>query len=291
MRNSIKCPVCGGSPHRLFTKEDFDILECNSCGHQMVEISDRTSHVEQVYSDTYFYGGGAGYTDYLAEGRLLRAAGRRYGRLLARHTKPGKLLDVGSAAGYILKGLEDCGWQGVGVEPNASMVRHAEEALGLQMVTGALENVELHEAFDAVSMLQVIGHFQDPREALETAAGFLHPGGHILMDFWNTRSLTARIFGQHWHEYSPPSTLHWFSFDGLRRLGETIGLVHVTHGRSLKMLNGAHAKSLFKYKFSDVPMGAMAAKAIDLIPDNLPLIYPFDDLFWILFQKPRTGHV
>ena len=282
----MQCPVCSGSPRPLFKKHGFDICACTECGHRMADPGDWSAHVARTYGDDYFTGGGAGYSDYVSEGPLLRAAGRRYARLLARHTAPGRILDVGAAAGFVLKGFEDCGWRGTGIEPNASMARHARDVVGIRVVTGDLETVDLDETFDVVSIIQVIGHFRDPLEALRITAKLVRSGGYVLIESWNRNSLTARIFGRQWHEYSPPSVLHWFSLDGLRRLGQAAGLVRVAHGRPLKMLDGAHAKSLLKYKLSHGPAGAVASRIVNLIPERLPLVYPFDDLFWILLRKP-----
>lgn len=283
----MNCPVCGDSPEKAFVKDGYDILECPRCGHRMAEAPDPSRHVEQVYGDDYFTGGGAGYTDYLAEEYLIRAAGRRYARILARHTKPGRILDVGSAAGFVLKGFEDCGWIGTGIEPNAAMASHAQTMLGLRVLIGGLEDLDPAESFDAVSIIQVIGHFQNPRSAIEQAVTSVRGGGYLLIESWNRESLTARLFGRHWHEYSPPSVLHWFSRDGLRCLGESLGLEEVAHGRPLKMLNGGHAKSLIKYKLSTLPLGQPASKVVGWLPNRIPLVYPFDDLCWILFHKPE----
>lgn len=108
----------------------------------------------------------------------------------------------------------------------------------------------------------------------------------MLIETWDRKSLTARLFGRHWHEYSPPSVLHWFSREGLRKMGTASGLVHVSQGRPLKMLNGGHAKSLLKHKLETWALGAIASRLVNLIPDHLPLLYPFDDVFWMLFRKP-----
>jgi SAM-dependent methyltransferase len=253
----------------------------------MAEPVDWPRHIERTYGDGYFTGGGAGYSDYLSEGPLLRAAGRRYGRLLARHTEPGRLLDVGAAAGFVLKGFEDCGWHGTGIEPNATMAGYARDVLGMSVVAGELETARFDEEFDAVSIIQVIGHFRDPLEALRITARLVRSGGFVLIESWNRTSLTARAFGRRWHEYSPPSVLHWFSLKGLRRLAQSAGLRPVEHGRPLKMLNGGHAKSLIEYKLPEGPIGAAAAKVVQLIPERLPLVYPFDDLFWLLLRKPQ----
>ena len=77
-------------------------------------------HVRNVYGDHYFTGGGAGYPDYLADGELLRERGRGYARLIAGATTPGRVLDIGAAAGFVLQGLCDEGWRGAGIEPNAA---------------------------------------------------------------------------------------------------------------------------------------------------------------------------
>jgi len=77
--------------------------------------------VARIYDDDYFQGGKAGYPDYLAEADLLRCHGRWYGRLLAKYMQPGRVLDIGAAAGFILQGFQDCGWKGNGVEPNQRM--------------------------------------------------------------------------------------------------------------------------------------------------------------------------
>ena len=284
--NSARCPICRGVPRGIFAKDGYDILECAACGHRMAELGDWVRHVERTYDDSYFSAGGAGYSDYLSEGPLLRAAGRRYARLLRRHIPPGRILDIGAAAGFVLKGFEDCGWQCTGIEPNATMARYAKDILGLRTVTGAVEAVRLDETFDVVSMIQVIGHFRDPSEAMGRTAKLVRSGGYVLIESWNRSSLTARVLGRQWHEYSPPSVLHWFSVDGLCRLGLAAGLVRVAQGRPLKMLDGAHAKSLLKHKLPHGAAGAVASRLVELIPERLPLIYPFDDLFWILLRKP-----
>ena len=94
---------------RLFERHGYWILECAECGHRSAEITPAADHVAEQYGDAYFFGGGAGYSDYLAEAGLLRDRGRQYGRLLHRYRAPGRVLDVGSAAGCILQGLGDEG--------------------------------------------------------------------------------------------------------------------------------------------------------------------------------------
>ena len=242
--------------------------------------------MDRVYADDYFKGGGAGYPDYLSEERLLVEHGRRYGRLLARYMEPGTVLDVGAAAGFVLRGLVDCGWTGRGIEPNAAMAAHARDRLGLVVSGGTLETMDTTERFDLVSMIQVVAHFRDPRVALRAAEGLTRPGGYWLIETWNRESWIARVLGPRWHEYSPPSVLHWFDPEGLRLLAERCGMHEVARGRPAKRIGGRHAVSLLRHKLPENRLGRLASAALGGIPEALTLPYPLDDVFWMLLRKP-----
>jgi ubiquinone/menaquinone biosynthesis C-methylase UbiE len=153
------------------------------------------------------------------------------------------------------------------------------------MVTGSLEEFHTSECYDLISMIQVIAHFVDPRQALEAAQQVTRPGGFWLIETWNRESWTARAFGKRWHEYSPPSVLQWFSPAGLCSLAAQFGFREAARGRPSKWINAAHAKSLLQYRLKDSPLDQIFAVASRLIPDRLALPYPAEDLFWILFQK------
>jgi SAM-dependent methyltransferase len=281
----MTCQICGGTMRQKFQVNEFNILVCDTCAHQSTELPLQENHVARVYDDSYFFGGGAGYDDYLAESELLINHGKRYASLLSRYTKPGRVFDVGAAAGFVLKGFVDDGWNGVGIEPNARMAEHARSNLGLSVEVGSLETFETEERFDLITMIQVIGHFVDVANAFQIASNHMAPGGFLLVESWDRESWTARLFGKRWHEYSPPSVLHWFSKDGLKRLGTRNGLDEIVSGRPSKWLNGAHARSLLTHKLESSRVGRLFSVVTRLIPSRLPIPYPSEDLFWMLFQK------
>lgn len=279
-----RCPLCGAASRRRFARHGYWIRDCAACLHRFAEGRFDEIHVERVYDDTYFAEGGEGYPQYLADGRILRDRGRWYGRLLSRHLQPGSVLDVGCAAGFWLQGLADCGWRPSGIEPNPRMAGHARDRLGLAVRTGSIEELETGEPRDLVTMIQVVAHFRDPRLALRRAAGVLRPGGHLLIETWDRASWVARVMGRRWHEYSPPSVLHWFTRGRLRDLAGECGLREVAWGRPRKRLSAGHARSLVEYKYADHLLGRWVAGAFRALPDGLPLPYPGDDLFWTLLR-------
>ncbi len=275
------CPICAAASQPAFEKYGHMIRECDHCGHRFVAIEPVAEHAVQQYSDSYFTGDWAGYPDYLAEADILTAHGRYYGHLLQRFMKPGKVLDVGAAAGFILKGLTQCGWCGTGLEPNPAMVAFARQELGLQAVVGTLEDYQGDDCYDLISMVQVVAHFYDVRAALEQSARLTRPGGYLLIETWNKDSSVARFMGQNWHEYSPPTVLHWFTPQSMRALLAQFGFHQIAQARPHKWLKGAHAKSLGTTTFKDSPLRHI----LKLIPDELIIPYPNLDLFWGLYQK------
>jgi SAM-dependent methyltransferase len=280
-----RCPICDGPGLRLFVKHGYWIRSCVACAHQFTELQPPGDHVERVYGSDYFHGGGSGYPDYLGEAEILRLHGQRYGRLLAGYAQAGNVLDVGAAAGFILQGLQDTGWRGVGIEPNQEMAHFARTQLRLQVSEGALEEFETHDQFDVISMIQVAAHFRDVRKAFQVAAALTRPSGFWLIETWSTQSWTARVLGSHWHEYSPPSTLNYFSPEGLRCLSAQFGFRQVARGRPVKRINGAHAKSLLQYKLGGSRLERFAAATAGFIPDRISIPYPSEDLFWALFRR------
>jgi hypothetical protein len=63
-RDAEKCLLCGGETKRLFVASGYWVRGCSACGHQAAELTTAEGHVERVYGDDYFFGGGAGYDNY-----------------------------------------------------------------------------------------------------------------------------------------------------------------------------------------------------------------------------------
>lgn len=278
----MNCPLCRRNSSAQFQAHGFSVRECSSCRHRFAEIAADEAHTQSVYGDEYFTGGGVGYSDYLAEKDLLIARGRNYARLVAnyRQTK-GEMLDVGAACGFLLRGFAEEGWRGKGIEPNVQMARKAFEMFGLDVWNGTLETFQTTQKFDLITMIQVAAHFYDAAKSFENAVQMLDGKGFLLIETWNRESLTARIFGKNWHEYSPPSVLHWFSPDGLTNFLADFGLEKIAQGRPSKWISGAHAKSLLAHKIGASPF----RYGLRLIPEKLNFPYPAEDLFWLLLSK------
>jgi SAM-dependent methyltransferase len=280
-----ECPVCEAPTVLRFTMGDAPIRECRSCGHGFADYQADERHLSTVYGDDYFSAVGPGYPDYLSESDLLQRHGRRYGAILRRYAPHGRVLDVGSAAGFIAAGMRDTGLVVAGLEPNGSMARYACEILGLPTLNDCLENLGSVAAFDVVSMIQVVAHFVDPRRAFASAARVTRPGGYWLIEGWKTDSLVVRLLGKRWHDYNPPSVLHYFTMKSLDLLASEFGFLRVATGRPRKLISAAHAAGLFEFLGPRSSMFRVAAKMTRRIPRRLVLPYPGDDIFWAIYES------
>ena len=292
------CPFCDRPTTIAFEKPPFTVFDCQPCGHRFCSPPENENHIEDVYGDDYFSGGGGGYRDYLLKKDLLIHHGNRYAEVLERYRKTAdrKILDIGCAAGFLLKGFQDKGWNGVGIDPNQSIIQHGIQEFGLDLRHQSVEEfAQLRERIedskegsskvDAAVMVQVLPHIADPISAINAVRSTLNDQGLLLIETWNWQSLTARAFNRNWHEYNPPSVLHWFSKSGLRKVLSDNGFEVVAQGRPIKWISIGNGVSLIRHSLRESALGRVATTPLGLIPKNLKAPYFLDDIFWVLARK------
>jgi len=275
---------CRQSRSVLFTKKNYPIFQCDKCGHRFIKIANHETHVSDVYSDDYFFSGKDGYPNYFNERDLLYEQGLRYARLISKYINPGKVLDIGSAAGFILNGFKDSGWSCYGIEPNETMAAYGRDKLGLNIKTGSIETFESNERFDLINMTQVIGHVYNPDNALRNVSRLVKANGLVLVESWNMKSLIARMFGRRWHEYSPPSVIHWYSDKTLTSFFKYYGFELLDKGYPVKKISAEHAISFLEGKASNIIFRKMA-ESLHPVVKKSAIIYPLLDVKWYLFKK------
>jgi 2-polyprenyl-3-methyl-5-hydroxy-6-metoxy-1,4-benzoquinol methylase len=269
----------------LFSKNGYPIVDCKKCVRRFAVIRDVNTHLSQVYSDDYFFEGKDGYPNYLEEKDILINYGVHYAEIIRKYINPGKVLDIGCAAGFILKGFESLGWQGYGIEPNETMANYGRSELNLDIQTGSLETYSTENKFDLITLIQVIGHLYDVDKALENISHLLNHNGLVLVESWNMKSLAARILGKHWHEYSPPSVINWFSDKSLNYLFSNYGFKIIASGFPAKRINLQHALSLLDKNSPNIIYKKKIFGMLGNSLGRLVINYPPVDLKWYLFRK------
>jgi len=140
--------------------------------------------------------------------------------------EPGAVLEVGCGNGANLLRLQDRGWDVWGTEPDGDAAAQAGQAIGPDRIfCGNIEHCPYPvDKFDAVLMIHVLEHVEQPEAFLRACWRHLRPGGRGVVITPNVSSLWHALFGRTWFSMSPPYHVRLFSPRNLPRLVAASGL-------------------------------------------------------------------
>lgn len=206
----------------------FQFVRCRRCGHLYLNPRPSAADLGTIYPSNYYAFSGV-KSPLVARVRRRWEAGkvRLYRDLVG--DGPRRILDVGCANGRFLSLLRDYGpvqWDLVGIDIDATAVEQAR-AQGFRAYVSRVEDFKAERGeFDAVIMLQLIEHVDDPAMICERVHALLRPGGFFIVETPNVGGLDYRLFQRSWwgHYHFPR---HWnlFSTATLRRMLEDRGFV------------------------------------------------------------------
>jgi 2-polyprenyl-3-methyl-5-hydroxy-6-metoxy-1,4-benzoquinol methylase len=223
---------------RAYVKDGFEIVRCPSCGLVFRAHPPTTEELRGIYGDAYFASpkdddeiGATGYLDYVADEDLHRVNARKRLQQLQQHAPPGRLLDVGCAAGFFLDEARHAGWDPRGIEVAETMAAWARDRLNLRVEPLPFAQARLEESgYDAVTMWDYIEHSIDPSADVKRARELIAPGGVLALSTGDVGSLAARVFGTRWHLLTPRHHNFFFEPRTLGRMLERSGFEIVSIG-------------------------------------------------------------
>jgi ubiquinone/menaquinone biosynthesis C-methylase UbiE len=117
--------------------------------------------------------------------------------LVRRYGTGRDILEAGCGTGLLLAEAARVGRSALGLDLSAGMLGRARTR-GLRVLQASLDRVPLPDAsVDLVYSMKVLAHVPPIREALAELARVTRPGGHLLLEFYNPRSLRylAKLLG------------------------------------------------------------------------------------------------
>lgn len=219
--NLCDTPVPAGESPR-WRKDGYDIFLCRSCGLLFRGPLPTAADLESIYARDYFIraeGSDAnGYSDYLSDEAEHRLTAKRRVAKLSGEVPPGRLLDVGSAAGFFMDEARSAGWEVHGIDVSPDMSAWGKEKLDLDIANGLFQSADYPaDSFDTVTMWDYIEHSIDPAGDFAKAAHVLRPGGMLMLSTGDAASLVARLSGRRWHLLTPRHHNFFFTVDTLSR--------------------------------------------------------------------------
>jgi SAM-dependent methyltransferase len=177
--------------------------------------------------DSYFEGGGVGYSSYLAQEGTLRLTFRRFLREMSgRAMAQGRLLEVGCAYGFFLAEAARYFSRRVGTDYSPAAVEMARTNAD-RVVLGGLEALGEEEAFDCAAVIHVIEHIYHPRAFLTELLTHVRPGGWVVFATPDMGSFWRPLQRYRWPFFKVPEHVTFFDRASLRALLESAGCVEV----------------------------------------------------------------
>jgi SAM-dependent methyltransferase len=234
----LQCEICGseltpaGSVPGYQAPNEYAIFDCRRC-NTMVAQPRKVD--PRVYNAIYAVPGGApGYDRYFQYARrILRV--RDPMRYLTSHVDAAwgvhralrtygakTVLEAGCGLGYFTYALKRGGYDVLGIDISREAVEQARRAYGDFYTPESLESYAAREKqkFDAVVMIEVIEHLEDPISAIEGAVRLLSPYGSIVL---TTPNRTYYGCDRPWSTDLPPVHLWWFSQDSIEVIARRVG--------------------------------------------------------------------
>lgn len=219
----VTCNYCGTDdadlvnqgPDLLLNRPgDFRLMRCRHCGliyqNPRLTLEELPSYYPEEYQPYR--------QDIDAQDSALQRFDAQFGlnrrcrQLIRHHPQPAQLLDVGCATGLFLNTMRQYDWQVTGVELSPYASEYARRTFGLEVITGTLESAQLpNNAFDVVTLWDVLEHVVDPKITLKEISRILKPGGLLALSLPNPTAFEASLFGASWVGWDRPRHLHLFT--------------------------------------------------------------------------------
>ncbi|MGC3968763.1 MAG: class I SAM-dependent methyltransferase [Pirellulales bacterium] len=223
---AVNCSWCGSADlARAWSgpePRDFQVRACKSCGHHFTVPILGPDQIGAYYAEEY-YGTRNKRFNPLMEAPVGWFRRRRAKRL-GTFGPIGKVLDVGCGRGLTLNALRKLGWQTKGCEFSATSARYAREVLNLDVACEGFSPASYgDDEFDAVILWHVLEHLSNAREALETCARIVKPGGVLVIAVPNFESYQAQWTRYGWFHLDMPRHYQHYSASWLRERFDELG--------------------------------------------------------------------
>lgn len=220
------------------------VVDCSACGHAHVDPMPTEEQLSDFYSTEFLDEVKPEYLEKTEReleywDSVVHATKQRRMRRLVGG--PGRILDVGSCGGFLLRYFRDKGWDILGVEPSDQAARWSRQRYGVPVIQKLFEQVDHDDlgTFDAIHMAFVLEHVRRPREILARAHELLRPGGCLCVevpnDFNPLQEAVVRGLGKDRWWVTLPDHLNYFTFESLERTLEAAGFEPVRRDTTFPM--------------------------------------------------------
>jgi len=179
---AINCNLCQSNNCKTigtfeFCGQELKLVKCLECGLNYVNPRVTQEELNKYFQD--FHRVSQSEVEYWNNNKMLII--KQVINILKKY-KPGKLLDVGSAYGFLLNEAKQLGWKPYGVEISKANVEYSKEKYNIDIFNGYLKEAKYkEESFDVVTIIDVLYYSYDPIFELKETRRILKDGGLLII--------------------------------------------------------------------------------------------------------------
>ena len=194
------CYICASTRRESLAEiHGFEYVTCEDCGHVYTTRRYTDEAIRRFY-ETNTYWAEVTYanksTCHYRRDNVARPKVEFAERYCAGSR--GTWLDVGSGIGDMVSVAQENGWKATGLELSETSVAFAKEIFNVELLRQTMEEYrdhhpELAGTVDVVSLIGVLEHVVDPVGLLRQANQMLKPGGMVMIQVPNARSMATMV--------------------------------------------------------------------------------------------------
>jgi ubiquinone/menaquinone biosynthesis C-methylase UbiE len=234
----VRCNLCGADDFGILHSlgEEGNIVKCQKCGLVYRNPRPTQREIDKWYEQDFhlteyktLYG-----VEYTQDKESISKIAQQRMEVMNSLTKPGRILDVGCAAGFFLDVARRQRWEPFGVEVSPYIAKFAKEEMKLDVFVGELHRGNFQDNFfTATTIWYVLEHTQNPFAILKEMARVTKIDGIVAVSCPNIGGTYYRFCTSEWLK-EQPSLHHFYDFSAktLSQMMEKVGLrvEKVTYG-------------------------------------------------------------
>ncbi|MFN9710044.1 MAG: class I SAM-dependent methyltransferase [Bacteroidota bacterium] len=230
------CPLCGSSQASLFlnlqdysiTGEDFAIYTCGNCSFKFTADAPSEENIAPYYKAEEYISHTETKKGLISNlyHRVRKITLQQKAKMVSKYTGKivGHHLDIGAGTGAFVHAMENAGWNSIGIEPEASARKRANELYLASVYPMSELNNFSEKSYTAVTLWHVLEHVHQLHDLLTKIKNILDTDGRVFIAVPNHESFDARYYGKYWAAYDVPRHLYHFTPVTMKKLLEQHGL-------------------------------------------------------------------
>lgn len=179
----VICPICGPADNKpVGISSGLPVVTCCGCGLVYVAECPDVTETLKFFQNDYVPDAESAEVSFVdSRGKSLTRGAAR----IRRHAPSGgRLLDVGTAAGFFLRQFQgDTAWEVAGVEPSRVAAAYARQTFGVTIHEGFLADQQFPRgSFDVVCSMDAFICHRSPLEDMQEFFRVLAPGGVLAIE-------------------------------------------------------------------------------------------------------------